>query len=181
MCDPVTGTITLASVAGWASVASVAVGYVSASKAADKQDDANRDNYAQQSEAASRQYAETNKQAAQEMSQRAHEGMVERARLRVISGESGLSGVTTDKIAGESDFNQGTDIASIESNRRAQNLQTQSNANGLRATTQSRLAAISRPSLLGTGLQIAGAGADYYGEKSRLSRIGSSKSVRSID
>ena len=58
-------------------------------------------------------------------------------------------------------FNQSTDIASIQSNRAANINQTQQEGVGGQAQVQSNLNRILQPSLVSTGLQIAGAGLDY--------------------
>jgi hypothetical protein len=107
------------------------------------------------------QAEQLNKQAADEMSQRAREALIERGRLRVIASESGIGGLGNETLERQSRFNEGFDIASIESNRAAGVRQLQEAGRSNEAQTNMRLASVRSPSLVGTGLQIAGAGADY--------------------
>jgi hypothetical protein len=117
-----------------------------------------QENYAQQMDTLQEQYAQTNKQATDEMSVRAREAMIESARLRAFSGESGLAGISNDWIQNESAFNLGTDISSIESYRQASLRQLYQEGREVRAQTTSKINEVmkNRPSLIGTGLQIAG-------------------------
>ena len=119
-----------------------------------------KENYSQQMDSLQLQYDQTNKQATDEMSVRAREAMIESARLRAISGESGLAGISNDRIQNESMFNLGTDIASIESNRQASLKQLHQEGKAIRSGNQSQINQIKRPSLIGTGLQIAGSAMD---------------------
>ena len=115
MCEP--ATIAMASLAIGA--ASAGMSYMQQSQQAKAQRRAVKDNYAQQMQTLQLQYDQTNKQATDEMSIRAREAMIESARLRAISGESGLAGNSNDRIQNESMFNLGTDMASIEANRQS--------------------------------------------------------------
>jgi hypothetical protein len=105
------------------------------------------------------------------MSVRAREAMIEQARLRVIGGESGLSGGSNDRIENESQFNLGTDIASLESNRRNALNQLYQEGKSLQAGNEAQIRQVRRPSLIGTGLQIAGvatnAAANYKAAKNK--------------
>jgi hypothetical protein len=141
-------------------VASSVAGFVQQSSQVNKRDKAIKTDYAQQTEALKLQYDQTQKQATDEMSERAREAMIERARLRVIGGESGLTGGSNDRIENESQFNLGTDIASIESNRQNSMRQLGEEGKQLRAGSQTQINQVKRPSLIGTGLQIAGSAVD---------------------
>lgn len=103
-------------------------------------------------------------QAQDEMSERAKVGMRERASLRVAAGEAGVGGVGVDIQDAQSQFNQGQDVAKIESNRSAQAKQVALERSGSKASASSK--ANSLPSSASTGaragLQIAG---DYYGQR----------------
>ncbi len=168
MCDPMSIAVT-SMVIG---TASSVMGFVQQSQQASAQTKAIKANYAQQTEALKLQYDQTNKQATDEMSMRAREAMIESARLRAVSGESGLFGLSNDRIQNESAFNLGTDIASIESNRLATVKQLHQEGLETRANTASRINQITRPSLIGTGLQIAGtavnAAGNYQAAKNKL-------------
>lgn len=74
--------------------------------------------------------------------------MLERAKIAAISGESGALGLSSDRLIGDSFMQQGTDMASLEQNR--QNSVKQTEWEALRTDNNKT------PSLIGTGLQIAG-------------------------
>jgi hypothetical protein len=170
MCDPV--SVGIASLA--ISTATAGIGFMQQSQQASARNKAVRANYSQQIDTFQTQQAHVNKQATDEMSARARENQIEAARLRVVNGESGLFGNTNDRILGESYFNLGTDVASIESNRAAQQKQLIQDAKSIRAGTQTQISQITRPSLIGTGLQIASGATDaatiYKGLKAPRSK-----------
>lgn len=166
MCDPTMGIATASLLVG---VASSVAGFVQQGQQAKAQQKSVEANYAQQTETLKLQYDQAQKQSTDEMSQRAREAMIEQARLRVIGGESGLSGGSNDRIENESQFNLGTDIASIESNRRNYMKQLGEEGKSLGAGNQSQINQIKRPSLIGTGLQIAGSAVDAATTKKYLS------------
>jgi hypothetical protein len=153
MCDPITA-ISLGSLA--VGVASSVGGFMQQGQQAKANRKAIQSDYAQQMDTLQQQYKQTNQQATDEMSQRAREAMIERAKLRVAGGESGLFGGSNDRVVNESSFNAGTDIASIESNRQNSLRQIEQEGKGIRAGSISQISRIQRPSLIGTGLQIAG-------------------------
>ncbi len=180
MCLPVVagaaaaaGSATAASTALMAvQIGMAALSFVNQLQAANAQADAIEANYRQQMESTAEQQRQNNAAAAQQMSERAREAQIERARLRVLAGESGLSGVSTDRIENASRFNEGYDIATIEANRLNASKQITNEAKGIRAQSQSKLNTIDRPSLIGTGLQIVGSIAQTGAETERLNRIG---------
>lgn len=155
MCDP--ATIMLA-----VSAASAVASYAQQQDAARKQEHAAEDNYRAQQEQLAQQQKQVNEGAAQQESERARAMLIEQGRLRVASGEAGVYGNSVDRSMNESVFNAGTDITSIENNRRNGILQSGAEGNALRARAQGIINTSQRPSLIGTGLQIAGA---YYGSK----------------
>ena len=140
--------------------ASAGMSYMQQSSMADKQQAATMNNYNQQMETYKVQQGQEQKQATDEMSTRARQSMIESSRLRAVSGESGLAGNSIDRVQNESEFNAGTDITSIENNRMATQTQLHQNAMGIRAGSQTQMAQIHHPSLIGTGLQIAGGALD---------------------
>lgn len=170
MCDPI--SIGVASLA--IGTASAGMSFMQQSSQAKMQRKAVQDNYAQQMQALNLQYDQTNKQATDEMSVRAREAMIESARLRAFSGESGLAGISNDRIQNESALNLGTDISSIESNRQASLRQLYQEGREVRAQTTSKINEVmkNRPTLIGTGLQIAGvavnAASNYQAAKAKL-------------
>lgn len=151
--------------------ASAVVSYFQQDDAADAQAEAIQRNYEQQLQVYQEQQRQNSASAAQEMSERAREAMIERARLRVISAESGLAGISTDRLMNASRFSEGQDISSIEANRRSAAQQLYNEARGLRAQAKSRINAIDRPSVLGTGLQIVGSIAQAGAEQERLKAL----------
>lgn len=165
MCEPTTLLLI-------ASAASAVVGYVQTSNANAAQSEAIQANSKAQAEQTKVQYDQINQNAQDKMSARAREAMIEQGKLRTISGETGLTGVSTDRIQAESQFNLGTDLATINQNRANTLNQAAAGANSNLAKSQSQMNSITRPSLIGTGLQIAGAYGTYAGEQQRLARIG---------
>lgn len=102
-----------------------------------------------------------NDQSALDQSERNKQGLLERAKIATIAGESGALGISSDRILGDSFMQEGTDMASLEKNR--QNAIKQTGWKGKQAEGQANAASAkaygSAPSLIGTGLQI---GADVY-------------------
>jgi hypothetical protein len=114
-----------------------------------------------QAKAIEEQQAQISKKATDEMQDRSQQAAIERGRLRAIQAESGLIGNTQDRIIGESYFNEATDIASIEANRKNEIAQSNRQLQGVATRTQSNLNSIKQPSYLGAGLQIGTAAAGY--------------------
>lgn len=108
--------------------------------------------------------AQTNEQTSDAQSERARQAMVERGRLQAIFGESGMQGLSADRIFGESYFNEGTDIASLENDRQNKIQQLQLEKSGASAQYVSRVNSAPRPSALTAGLQIAGSAASLYAQ-----------------
>ena len=117
------------------------------------------------------QYTEqeqVNAAAAQESGERARQAMIERARLRVSAGESGLSGITPQKEQSEVYMQEGLDAATLEVNRANKIRQVQAEKGKTEATRESRINAANstRQSGWSTALQIGSAmvssGSDIY-------------------
>ena len=88
-------------------------------------------------------------QAADKSIERARAANREQARLRTLAGESGVAGASVDAQLQESKFNEGRDIASIQSNagRRIQSSRATANAKKAQLPSGSQTA-------LETGLKI---------------------------
>lgn len=114
-----------------------------------------------QAKAIEEQQAQISKNATDQMQERSQQAAIERGRLRAIQAESGLIGNTQDRIIGESYFNEATDIAAIEANRKNSIEQSNRQLQGITTSAQSKLNSIKQPSLLGAGLQIGTAYATY--------------------
>ncbi len=128
------------------------IGQSAAAKSADKQIQAG---YGLQADAFDAQRKEIKATAQTEISDRVRQAQIERGVLRTQQGESGLTG--TGRLDRDISFQSGTDITRIETNasNRTKNANRQQAGAHHRSTTDALK--ISRPSLLGTGLQIAGA------------------------
>jgi hypothetical protein len=162
MCvDPVTAALAL-------KVAKAGVDFISTRQSAKAQDAAIRQNAAINQERMTAQVRQTNDAAREEMSERARQAMIERGRLQVIAGESGLSG--WDREVNSTFYSESTDIATLESNRRNRIEQMNVEGRASTANTNNQLASVKRPSLLGTGLQIAAAGVNHQTAKELRSR-----------
>lgn len=162
MCEPVTiSTTTALAISAAMAAASAAVSYVTAEKQADRMSDANQRAYDDSVVQARNQQAEQDAQAKDQMSERARQAMVETAHLRALSAESGTAGGTNDRVTNEANFNAGQDLAAIQGNAQSAQRQIAQQARSGYATAQNRQAQIQQPSLIGTGLQIAGAYANY--------------------
>ncbi|MDB5808899.1 MAG: hypothetical protein JWN94_1021 [Betaproteobacteria bacterium] len=103
------------------------------------------------------QQQQINNAAANETTERAKQAMIEQAKLRTISGESGVGGISSDRLLADSAFQEGYDITGIESNRVNRVKQTNALLIGYQANAQSQANAAynKAPSALGAGLQIA--------------------------
>jgi hypothetical protein len=102
-----------------------------------------------------------NDQSALDQSERNKQGLLERAKMATIAGESGALGISSDRLLGDSYMQEGTDMASLEKNR--QNAIKQTGWEGKQAEGQANATSANAyskaPTLLGTGLQI---GSDIY-------------------
>ncbi|OZA04706.1 MAG: hypothetical protein B7X95_09265, partial [Methylophilaceae bacterium 17-44-8] len=101
---------------------------------------------------------QVNEQSALDKSERTKQGMLERAKIATIAGESGALGLSSDRLLLDSFMQEGTDISSLEKNRLNNEKQTgwskmQAEASGQSANNQ---AYSKTPSLLSTGLQVGG-------------------------
>ena len=145
------------------SIASAGMQYVSGQQAAANQADAIR----AQTEASYKQMAEKEKQINQQYAnseaERQKQGMIERAQVKNTAGESGALGFTSDRLLKDSFMQQGTDLMSMEANRQNAIKQAELEKAGFAAKGSAATAeAYSRaPSLIGTGLQIAGDAVAY--------------------
>lgn len=173
MCiDP--GSITAAQLLLASQVATTAVQFMEADSQASAQDAFNRQQEAlvqnsleKDRAATARQYEEINQVSMDDSQQRYKEYLIESARLKTIGAESGLSGVTQERIEQEASNNASTDLATIEANRMRQNEQAHSQAAARASNSRTVQQPVKRPSMLGAGLQIAGAGVSYQLEQTR--------------
>lgn len=114
------------------------------------------------------QYRQANEGAGNDIATRARDAMVERGRLSAISGDAGVGGASSERLLQESQGNEGRDVSTIQQNLKNTDQQILNTARGINSTTQTRLSSVTKPSLIGTGLQIAGAAATTYAEQNKL-------------
>lgn len=145
------------------SAASAVNNYYAGQAQAKASSDAAWSNYYQQSATMAEQANQIAAQSNNEMSERAIQANIEQAKLRVAAGEAGVAGNLTDMWFRDSVMQESRDMASIEANKSNRLKQNALETQGLyaRAQSSSNVASSKAPSLLGTGLQIAGAGLDY--------------------
>lgn len=110
-----------------------------------------------------RQYADINQQSQQDKSERYRQHVIDQGHIRAVAAESGLAGVSQERIDAEESNNAATDIATIEANRVRQVEQAHSQGVSKMSQANIQLAGIKRPSVIGTGLQIAGSAAGAWG------------------
>ncbi len=120
-------------------------------------------NYYANKQILDQQAKEINQSSNNQATERSIQAQIERAKMRTLAGESGLAGNLVDRWMQDSTMQESRDIASIETNRSNQLRQNlnQQGAQYAKAQGQSNEAYSKAPSLLGTGLQIAGAGGSY--------------------
>lgn len=146
------------------------------------QEKAAQDNYNAQMQQEAQKQTQINQGAAQQENERVRAAMIEQGRLRVASGEAGIGGNSPDAQLRESMFNEGTDITTIENNRRNGILQTGNEANSLRAKAQGIVNTSNRPSALGTGLTIAGQVGGYAAKHpSSISTTGTEGATKQVN
>lgn len=165
MCEPATmiaiGTAVMSNLPTIAAVGSTVVGAIAADKQADAEDKATQIAYTNDQMQLNEQYKQQNDELNQQMSQRSREALAERGRLNAAFGEGGLVGNSMQRVLDQNEFNLGQDLATMEATRSNIKKQNQMQLQGAQATAQSRYNSTSRPSLLSTGLQIAGAASGW--------------------
>jgi len=99
---------------------------------------------------------QVNDKYALEQSERIKQGMLERAKIATISGESGALGLSADRLVSDSFMQEGTDRSSLEKSRQNEIAQTLMDGRMYQARGESSNAqtASREPTLIGTGLQI---------------------------
>jgi hypothetical protein len=156
MCHPVAWTAGL-------TIAQAALQHRAEAKYADAQNKAVLADYANKTTAMQERAEQIHAQAADEISERARAAKIESGRLRAIAAESGLGyGNTAARIENESSFNEGQDIASIQTNYARAIKQNARETQGIYSTAQGDVNQIKRPSRLATGLKIGMAAVEGY-------------------
>lgn len=137
--------------------------YVGGQNQADAANNAAWNNYYANKAILDQQAKEITQSANNQETERSIQAQIERAKMRTLAGESGLAGNLVDRWMQDSSMQESKDISSIETNKSNQLKQNLNQQQGIyaRAQGQSNEAYSKAPSMLGTGLQIAGAGATY--------------------
>lgn len=161
MCEAISAS-TLMYITMATAAAGAVYTYTEQNKAAAKTEDNANKAYALQLSELQDRYEQINQNSKDQMSERAREARIELARIRAVGAESGLSGVSQDRLERESEFLAGSDVALIETNRANSMKQAANEAKGIGLEHDARLSSIQRPSMFGTGLQIAQAGVQAY-------------------
>ena len=148
MCDVMTAL----------AVGGAVTSFMGGNSAADAQAKAAQANLESQYAQTAEKQKQINEQSALETHEREKQGMIDRGESRTIAGESGALGFSSDRLMADSFMQQGTDIMSIEQNRANQAKQSDANNDSYRAQAQSttNTAYNNAPTVLETGLQIAG-------------------------
>lgn len=177
MCEPVTiSTTTALAISMAVSAASAASAYVMQSQAAHRQTDAAQSAYDQQVLQIKNQEVEASQAASSQMSERARQAMIETGHLQALAAESGTNGGgSNDRVTNEANFNAGTDIAAMEANAASQQRDLANQARGAASQASQRMASIQQPSLIGTGLQIAGSAMSSYTGYQRANMMAAGK------
>ncbi|UEP39982.1 hypothetical protein [Burkholderia sp. B21-005] len=153
--------MTIASMA--MSAAAAAASYVQASDTSRRQEHAAQEAYDSQVVQTKNEMTQQNQAAAEQMSERARQAMIETGHLQALAADSGTNGGgSNDRVANEANFNAGQDIATMQANASSQQRQMVNQLSGSYAQAVSRTASIQQPSLIGTGLQIAGGAVNAY-------------------
>lgn len=161
MCEPTT----LMAIGLAISAASAGVSYKQGQNAAKTQEESIQRSAEMQNIQTAQGYEQQSQAAMEQSSQRHQDWLRDLGRLRTVGAESGLVGNNEQRLENETTMQAQNDLATVEANRMKGTLNAGSEAaaGSLRASAQ--LTRVRRPSLVGTGLQIAGtatdAGLDY--------------------
>lgn len=175
MCEPTTLTALAAfaaEAAPYVAVAGAVAGYAQAQNQAEKQEAGIRQGYAANLNQLQVQQTQINQQATDKASAASLEALRETGRLRAIGGDAGALGSSFDRQTNEVEMNTGQNIAAIEANRVSAASQSSAEGAAAQARATLQLNSIKQPSLIGTGLQIAGVGMDAArrGQQNRVAQ-----------
>ena len=153
MCEP---TLALA-------IGSAVMGFVGQNSQAQAQMDAAGRQQQLMNQQISEQQAQIQDQASLESTERNKQGMIERAQMATIAGESGALGISSDRLLADSFMQEGQDMSSLERNK--QNALKQTQWQGRQAQEDARssisVAKGNAGNLVQTGLQIGTAVEGY--------------------
>lgn len=146
------------------SAASAAFGFVSQQQAANRQEAALRQSQRLAYEDMTERQEQIRDRAAARSVDIAREAMQRQARIRVAAGEAGLAGLVVQNLLQDDYAQTGMAVGRNSLNARNALEQSEREIAGLNARYNSRVNAIDRPSIISTGLQIAGDTANEFAE-----------------
>ncbi|WAW10003.1 hypothetical protein NB640_12410 [Oxalobacter vibrioformis] len=117
------------------------------------------------------QQQQNNMQASDKMSNIALDSIRSMGQLRAAAGDTALGGANADRLGSDIRMAEGTDIATLETNRRMANNQSSAEASAIMAANLSRAHSVKKPSLIGAGLTIAGGYLDDQ-KRNTLNKLG---------
>lgn len=159
MCDPASAMLAL-------SVASAGASYIGGQNQLEATQSAASSNLQQQLDANYKRQEQINAQSSDKQMNTKMQNEAALGKLHATSGESGVQ-LNGDRMAQSQEMAYSMDMATIEANRKAGIEQSVLEDKGYVANAQSTInqASSKAPSLLGTGLQIAGSGVTYADKK----------------
>lgn len=159
MCPPLLAALPTisASTAAYMSIAATAASFVGGQMNASATADAANANAQAQYRQNALQASQLNEQTAQAMTERQRQAMVAEGHINAVSGESGVQ-LSADGLQQEQGFASTQDMATLQSNNKAKIQQINAQNQSIQAQTQGSIntAYSKAPTLIGTGLQIAG-------------------------
>lgn len=135
--------------------------YTSKSKQAGRMNDAIDRAQAENSAALRERASQQTAQSKQDQNVRARAAMIEKARLKAIAAESGLSGNSFDRLSQAEDWAAGTDIGQLQQNEAALQRQNQREEARIAAAANQDRSRIQAPSMFETGLGLLGSVINY--------------------
>lgn len=156
-------------------VASTAVSFVGQMRQANSQEDAIRTNEELMLGDLDAKSTEVDGSAGAEKSDIAIEALRKKGQTRVASGENLNMGITAMLLQQDVYTQAGRESTKVEVNRQRSQEQIERDKRGVRARSQGAVNSIDRPSVLGTGLQIAGQVAGGMANKSTKKKSDGSK------
>jgi hypothetical protein len=114
--------------------------------------------------------AQVSDRSKQEQNVRARAAMIEKARLKAIAAESGLTGASFNRAFNAEDWAAGQDIGQLQQNEAAEQRQLQREEAKIHAASNIDRSKIVSPSLFETGLGLIGAGLQYGRPRAEIKR-----------
>lgn len=142
--------------------ASTVSSFFGAQQEADMQYSAADSEYIQLNQDLDSKATEIDQSAGAEKSDIAIEALRAKGKARVSSGENQGTGLTTQLLLQDVYAQEGREVTAVETGRQRSQKQIDRDREGLKNRYYQRTSQIKQPSLIGAGLQLAGAGIDTY-------------------